>query len=103
MAKHKPLTPLELNGAKCKPRADKPKGHRVPDQKGLYVFVTPKGLRVWRLTYRFAGKQKTLVIGTYPEIQLSQARKEAEKARADIGQGIDPAVQKQLAVETLGD
>jgi hypothetical protein len=40
-----------------------------------YMFlIHPNGGKYWQLAYRFAGKQKTLALGTYPEISLADAR-----------------------------
>ena len=50
---------------------------KISDGRGLHLFVQPTGTKLWRLAYRFAGKQKTLALGTYPAVSLSQARKGA--------------------------
>lgn len=56
--------------------------------------MTPKGGRCWRFAYRFAGKYKTLALGTYPEITLEWARSRHEFARNLLAQGVDPAALK---------
>ena len=38
---------------------------KVTDGQGLYLLVTPKGALHWRSRYRFAGKYKTLALGSY--------------------------------------
>ena len=38
------------------------------DGGGLFLLVTPKGAKWWRLKYRFGGKEKLLSLGTYPEV-----------------------------------
>lgn len=40
------------------------KSYRLADSGGLFLFVPPSGKKVWRMRYRFEGKEKTLVIGT---------------------------------------
>ncbi len=65
------------------------------DGQGLRLFVKLNGTKAWRFGYRFAGKQKTLAIGTYPDVSLKQARERHQAARALILQGVDPAEQKQ--------
>jgi predicted GNAT family acetyltransferase len=35
------------------------------DGGGLFLYITPEGKKLWRLAYRFLGKQKLLVIGPY--------------------------------------
>ena len=47
---------------------------RVTDGQGLYLLVTPKGALHWGFPYRFAGKCKTLALGSYPVVTLDWAR-----------------------------
>ena len=67
-----------------------PKDLRVPDGGGLYLFVTTKGYRSWRLKYRFAGKEERLIIGPYPEVSLKEARAKRDDVRLDLRAGRDP-------------
>ncbi|MFP1862236.1 tyrosine-type recombinase/integrase [Lonsdalea quercina] len=77
--------------------AAKPKssGYRIADSGGLFLFVTPAGKKVWRLRYRFDGREKTLVIGEYPHISLADARAKASEAKVMINAGGDPAAEKR--------
>jgi len=43
--------------------------------------VIKSGAKYWRMKYRFAGKEKLLAIGTYPEISLNQAREKYKEAK----------------------
>ena len=79
---------------------------KYSDGGGLYLEVTKKGAKLWRMAYRYAGKQKTLYIGTYPVISLSDARLRREAAKRKLADGIDPSddvrktkVQKKLKAE----
>lgn len=36
------------------------KDYKLADGEGLYVLVRPNGSKMWRLKYRFAGKEKLL-------------------------------------------
>ena len=47
----------------------------------LHVLVTANGSRLWRLAYRFGGKQKLLALGKYPGVSLGDARLARELAR----------------------
>ncbi|SUX61404.1 integrase [Citrobacter koseri] len=47
------------------------------------------------MRYRFDGKEKTLVIGPYPEISLTEARAKQSEAKMKLLAGVDPAEQKQ--------
>ena len=65
------------------------------DGGGLFLLVKPSGGKMWRLKYRFDGKEKTLAIGTYPEISLADARERRETARKQLAHGIDPGAVKK--------
>ena len=69
--------------------------YKMTDGKGLFVFVHPNGSKYWRYRYRFAGKQKLLAIGVYPEVSLSEARKKLDEARRKLRDGIDPSADKR--------
>ena len=51
--------------------------------------------KYWRLSYRFAGKQKTLALGVYPTVSLAAARKGRDEAKVLLSQGIDPSAKKK--------
>ncbi len=70
-------------------------GDKLTDDGGLYLFVTPAGGKLWRMAYRFGGKQRVLAIGAYPEVTLSQARDLRDAAKAALSNGIDPSQQKR--------
>ena len=50
-------------------RATKPGNRpvRLYDERGLYLEITANGGRWWRFKCRFAGKEKLLSMGTYPD------------------------------------
>ena len=52
-----PLTALAVKQAK-----PKEKDYKLSDGGGMYLLVTKKGSKYWRLKYRFAGKEKVLAI-----------------------------------------
>ena len=85
---------MPLNDTKL--RAIKPSGkvQKISDGGGLYAHVTDKGSILWRMAYRFNGKQKTLSLGVYPAISLSQARMLREQAKQKIANGEDPGAEK---------
>jgi len=80
-----PVTDLQVQKAKAKE-----KEYKFSDGGGLHLLVTPSGGKLWRLQYRFAGKQKTIAFGSYPEISLSKARQYREEARQALAIGNDP-------------
>ena len=67
------------------------KALRSFDTQGLYIEVSPAGGKWWRLKYRFAGKEKRLSLGVYPEITLKKARELRDQQRRLIAEGIDPS------------
>jgi len=85
------LTNVDIKNAK--PRD---KSYRLYDQRGLYLEVTPAGGKLWRLKYRFGGKEKRLAIGPYPKFGLKAAREARDSARSLRASGIDPSEQKKL-------
>ncbi len=85
-----PLSELQIKNAKP---ADKP--YRMADGGGLYIEVSPAGGKLWRLKFRFNGKEKRLSLGAYPAVGLKAARTMREDARQLLAQGIDPAAHKQ--------
>ncbi len=75
--------------------ADKPL--KLADGGGMYLLARPDGARYWRLDYRFGGKRKTLALGVYPEVSLSEARKQRSDAKALLAAGRDPgAIRKAI-------
>ena len=81
-----PLTDTACKKATCPP--GKPR-ERLADEKGLYLEVTPAG-KYWRWKYRYAGKEKRLALGVYPEVTLAQAREARDQARKVLKDGADP-------------
>ncbi|MED5535261.1 MAG: Arm DNA-binding domain-containing protein, partial [Pseudomonadota bacterium] len=75
-------------------RAIKPRErpYKLFDGRGLYLLVQPSGGRWWRLKYRLGGKEKSLSLGTYPDVSLKRARQHREETRALVAEGIDPSV-----------
>jgi integrase len=92
-----PLTDTAVRNAK-----PSTKPYRLFDGGGLYIEIAPSGGKWWRLKYRFAGKEKRLSLGVYPEVPLAGrkhkasgkwidgARDKRDKARQMLADGIDP-------------
>ncbi|MEE3652628.1 MULTISPECIES: tyrosine-type recombinase/integrase [unclassified Brenneria] len=85
------LTARQVETAKPK---DKP--YKLTDGAGLYLLVNTNGSRYWRLKYRYAGKEKLLSIGTYPNISLADARTKRGEAKKLLANGGDPSEEKQV-------
>jgi len=74
-----------------------PKPIKLGDEKGLFLLLQPAGGKLWRLKYRFAGKEKKLGLGRYPDVSLKEARARRDEARSMIANGIDPSAEKQAS------
>lgn len=72
-----------------------PKDQKIKDSGGLYLFVSTKGFRSWRLKYRFGGKERLLVFGSYPEVSLAAAREMRDVAKRLLKQGRDPSYERK--------
>ena len=87
-----PLNDRQIKNAKP---AETGKKTKLFDGGGLYLEVTPAGGKIFRLKYRIGGKEKTLTIGKYPAVSLSEARQATENARRLLASGQDPSEAKQ--------
>ncbi len=96
-----PLSDVALRSAKPTDSIQK-----LSDGGGLQLWIMPNGSKLWRLAYRFDGKQKKLSVGRYPSVGLSEARAKREEAKSLLAMGRDPSIQKQtdkaLAIEVQG-
>ena len=81
-----PLTDIKIRSLRPQKTAFK-----VWDSGGLYLEISPSGGKWWRWKYRFAGKEKRLSFGVYPDVSLKAARDKRDIGRKQIGSGIDPA------------
>lgn len=71
------------------------KPYKLSDTGGLFIFVQTNGSRLWRMKYRFGGKEKLLSFGAYPEVTLAAAREARDQARAEIRAGRDPSLTRR--------
>ena len=90
-----PLTDAACRGAKPDPSG---KPRKIPDGGGLLLFVSPSGGKLWRMRYRFDGKEKLLSFGAYPEIKLADARALRDKAKRALAEGRDPGANAKAAL-----
>ncbi|HOY69096.1 MAG TPA: integrase arm-type DNA-binding domain-containing protein [Candidatus Ozemobacteraceae bacterium] len=64
--------------------------------KGLFLLHTPAGGKLWRFKYRYAGKEKVLAIGTYPQKMVKKACDDRDAARKLLDAGIDPGQERKI-------
>jgi integrase len=86
------LTDSAIRAAKSKTD----KTVKLSEGGGLQLWVQASGSKLWNLAYRFAGKQRKLTIGSYPNIGLKRARAKREEAKKLLASGCDPSQQKRL-------
>lgn len=90
---------MALSDAACRNAKPAPKLRKLSDGGGLQLWVQPGGARLWRLAYRFGGKQKVLALGAYPAISLADARQAREDAKRQLATGLDPSQEKKRTVQ----
>lgn len=93
-----PLTDVAIR--QIKPAA---RPYKVADGSGLYLFVTPNGARLWRLKYRYEGREKLLALGSYDDVTLKRAREKRDDARRMLADGVDPSAHRQAAKAARAD
>lgn len=84
----------DLHVRKAKPAES---DYKMADGQGLTLLVRANGSKLWRFRYRFAGKEKMLSLGAYPEVSISDARESRDAARAQIRAGRDPSIERKRA------
>jgi len=81
----------DLKARNAKPRA---RDYKLADSGGLYLYVTTKGYRSWRMKYRFGGRERRLTFGPYPEASLTAARDKRDAAKRHLRDHRDPATEE---------
>lgn len=85
---------MKLSDAAVRNAKANGKVQKLSDGGGLYLHVTATGSKLWRMAYRFEGKQKLLSFGAYPAVSLKDARHRRDDARESLAKGIDPGEEK---------
>jgi integrase len=94
---------MKLTATECKNAKPKAKAYKLADGGGMFLLVQPNGSRYWRMKYRYAGKEKLLSVGVYPEVTLSEARQARDAARKILEAGDDPANNKREQKRTAAE
>ncbi|MBY4616138.1 tyrosine-type recombinase/integrase [Rhizobium redzepovicii] len=84
------LTDVQIRNAK---KSEKP--YKLPDGKGLYLYVSTAGGKSWRVDYAYFGKRKTLTLGVYPALGLADARTRRDEVKKKLSEGFDPSLVKK--------
>ena len=83
------LSEIQIKNAKA---AERP--YKLADGEGLFLLVKANGSKLWRMKYRYRGKEKLLSFGAYPDVGIAAARELKTLARAALAEGKDPMVHK---------
>ena len=87
-----------LSAAECKNATSNGAGIRkLHDGDGLYLWVYRDGRKYWRMRYWQAGKEKSLSLGVYPKVSLSDARKKRDELRQQLQADLDPSAERKAA------
>lgn len=86
---------MSLSDAVCRSLKPSARLYKRSDGEGLQFWVQPNNSKLWRLAYRFGGKQKSLSLGIYPVVTLADARKGRDQAKKLLAKGIDPSVARK--------
>ncbi len=87
-----PLTDTSIRNARSRERP-----YKISDGGGLHLLVDPGGSRLWRLKYRFGGREKLLSFGPYPLVGLKAARAKRDAAKLLLLDDLDPGEELKLA------
>ncbi|MDB5696502.1 MAG: integrase [Sphingomonas bacterium] len=96
-----------LTDAKIKAAKPTERAYKLADSGQLYLSSSPAGGRHWRMNYAFGKKadgttkQKTLSLGSYPSMALTEARSRRDEAKAQVRDGLDPGMQRRIAMRTV--
>lgn len=80
-----------------KVRTAKPavKQQKLYDGGGLLLLITPAGGKRWIFKYRIDSKEKSLALGTYPDVSLAEERSRRDSAREKLAAGLNPSEAKK--------
>jgi integrase len=85
-----------LSAAECKNATSNGASVRkLHDGDGLYLWVYLDGRKYWRLRYWQADKEKSLSLGVYPKVTLSDARKKRDELRKQLQADLDPSAERK--------
>ncbi|WP_038180082.1 Arm DNA-binding domain-containing protein, partial [Xenorhabdus bovienii] len=90
---------MKLNARQIETAKPKEKTYKLADGGGLYLEITSRGSKYWRMKYRRPTdkKEDRLAFGVYPVVSLADARAKRDEAKKLIAQGTDPKAEKRGA------
>ena len=86
-----------LDDLTIKAAKPKEKNYSLRDGNGLFLLIHPNGSKYFQLRTTLHGKAKLIQLGTYPELSLSEARKQAREKRKLVKlDHIDPILEAKV-------
>lgn len=86
-----PLTSTKIEASK-----PQDKDYSLFDGNGLILLVRTTGTKTWRYRYKNSSGTQILTLGTYPALNLKQARNLRAEFESMLANGQDPKAQKAL-------
>jgi hypothetical protein len=90
----KPLQPVH--------GASSAKPSKLFDGGGLFLLVMPNGSKLWRLKYRFGGKEKLLSFGAFDLVSLAEGAGKARRRETTLVSRRGPCDGKGRGKESRG-
>lgn len=85
-----------LSAATCKSAtSDGAAIRKLHDGDGLYLWVYSDGRKYWRMRYWQAGKEKSLSVGVFPKVSLSEARQKRDELSRQLRDNLDPSAERK--------
>ncbi len=85
---------MALKDLQARNAVPRERAYKLGDGEGLYLLVQPNGSKLWRMKYRFSGREKLLSFGAYPGVGIAAARDLRQQAKANLALGKDPSVHR---------
>lgn len=88
---------MKLNARQIETAKPKERTYKLADGGGLYLEVSSRGSKYWRMKYYRPTdrKEDRLAFGVYPAVSLADARAKRDEAKKLMAQGIDPKAEKK--------
>ena len=74
--------PMALKELDVKYATRRDRDYKLAGGSGLYALIRRNRTKLWRMKYRFDGREKMLSLDTYPSISLAEARVKRIRAKA---------------------
>jgi integrase len=80
----------KLTDHACRSAKPAEKDRKLFDGGGLFLFISTKGAKTWRMAYRLHSKPQTATFGEYPLVTLAEARAKRDGLKKSLAEGIEP-------------